>query len=87
MSDASAGILATLSDAQAFSRDPEDFTQEAAADTIARLAKHVARQRKARQDDAAFKAEAARMKKANAASKKKKAKPAATPADIGDITL
>ena len=82
------GVLAKLTDAQAFSRDPEDYSKEDVADTILRLGKHVARQRKARDDEAAFKEAAAKIKKANEAGKKKKAKASATvPEDVGDIIL
>lgn len=82
------GILTKLTDAQAFSRDPEDYSAEAVEDTVARLSKHVARQRKARDDEAAFKESAAKIKKANETSKKKKAKASANlPEDVGDIIL
>lgn len=69
--------LSKLSDTQVFARDPEDYSTETTADTIARLTKIVARQRKARQDDQEVAALAAKMKKANAASRKKKVKDAA----------
>lgn len=90
------GILTKLTDAQAFSRDPEDYSKEDVADTIARLHKHVARQRKARDDEAAFKDSAAKIKKANEVSKKKKTTEASKkktkasaslPEDVGDIIL
>jgi len=70
----SADVLSKLPDAQVFSRDPEDYTQEAIEDTIARLQKIVARQRKARQDDAAIAETLLKVKKANAAATKKKTK-------------
>lgn len=71
--------LDKLPDAQVFSRDPEDYTQENTADTIARLAKIVARHRKARQDSEELAAIAAKLKKTNAAAKRKKSKVAADP--------
>lgn len=73
-SSGTASALTKLPDAQVFSRDPEDYTQESTADTIARLSKIVARQRKARQDDAEIAATTAKIKKANTAATKKKAK-------------
>lgn len=66
--------LANLPNAQVFARDPEDYTSENLADTIARLAKNVARYRKARADEAAIKEHAAKLKKTNEAAAKKKAK-------------
>ena len=71
------GPLAKLSDAQVFARDPEDYTKENVADTIARLRKIVERQRKARQDAELVAAEAGKMKKAN--SKRTKSVLAADP--------
>jgi hypothetical protein len=71
--------LDKLPDAQVFSRDPEDYTQENTADTIARLTKLVARYRKARQDGEELTTLAAKLKKTNAAAKRKKAKLAADP--------
>jgi hypothetical protein len=65
--------LAKLTDTQVFARDPEDYTTENVTDTIARLSKIVARQRKARQDEADVLAQAQRIKKTNAAARKKKA--------------
>lgn len=62
-----------LSDAQVFARDPEDYTEESTADTIARLKKVVARQRKARQDSEAVAEAAVKLKKINVAARKKKA--------------
>ena len=69
-----AAALAKLPDAQVFSRDPEDYTQESTADTIERLKKIILRQRKARQDDAEVAELTTKIKKANAANKKAKAK-------------
>lgn len=66
--------LARLPDAQVFARDPEDYTLESTADTIERLRKIVARQRKARNDDNQVKEAAAKLKKVNTAAAKKKAK-------------
>ena len=77
--DGSAGPLTRLSDAQVFSRDPEDYTEENTADTIERLRKILARHRKARQDAQQILDEAAKLKKANAKPKKSaasKTKPA-----------
>lgn len=68
--------ITSLPDAQVFSRDPEDFTKETLADTIERLKKIVARQRKARQDSAEISALSAKFKKTNAAASRKKAKAA-----------
>ena len=73
-------VLNRLTDAQAFSRDPESYTDADLNDTIERLTRIVARQRKARQDDAAITAAAAAIKKTNAAARKAKAKKGA-PAD------
>lgn len=64
--------LSKLPDAQVFSRDAEDYTQEAIEDTIVRLQKIVARQRKARQDDAEIAELTAKIKKANKVAGKKK---------------
>lgn len=74
-----AGIppLERLPDAQVFSRDPEDYSAETTAEAIERLRKIVARQRKARQDDAEVAELAAKYKKTNAAAKRKKAKASA----------
>lgn len=69
---AGASVLSKLPDAQVFSRDAEDYTQEAIEDTIARLQKIVARQRKARQDDAEIAELTAKIKKTNKVAGKKK---------------
>ena len=66
--------LDKLSDAAVFSRDPEDYTQESAAETVARLKRILQRYRKARDDDAAIAEEAAKIKATNAKAKKAKAK-------------
>ena len=66
--------LAALSDAQVFSRDAEDYTTENTADTIRRLRRLMERQRKARQDDAELAELSIKLKKANAATRKKKTK-------------
>lgn len=68
-----ASTLADLPDAQVFSRDAEAYTTETTADTIRRLARLVERQRKARQDSAEIADLSTKLKKANAATKKKKA--------------
>ena len=67
-----ADVLRRLPDAQVFARDAEDYDAESLKDVMERLAKVVARKRKARQDDALVAEQAAKMKKANAAAKKKK---------------
>ena len=71
---AGATVLSKLPDAQVFSRDAEDYTQEAIEDTIVRLRKIVARQRKARQDEAEIVELTAKIKKANTVAAKAKAK-------------
>ncbi len=80
---ASVSPLRELKDAQVFARDPEDYTAESTADTIERLRKIVARQRKARNDDAAVTEQLGKIKKANATAARKKAKTlaAANPMD------
>lgn len=67
-------ILDDLPDAQVFSRDPESFTEHDLKILIDRLKRHVARMRKARQDDALIQETSIKLKKTNAAAKKKKAK-------------
>jgi len=80
-SDVAAGSgvvsITSLPDSQVFSRDPEDFTRENLPDTIERLRKIVARQRKARQDSAEISALSLKFKKTNAAAARKKAKASA----------
>jgi hypothetical protein len=73
--DNSVPALTKLPDAQVFSRDPEDYSTEDIADTIIRLQRILARQRKARQDDAEIKELTAKIKKANKAKTKKTSKP------------
>ena len=68
--------LTKLPDAQVFSRDAEDYTQEAIADTVARLSKIITRQRLARKDDAEIAEATLKIKKANKAAATKKAKAA-----------
>lgn len=72
-------IVAKMTDTQVFARDPEDYTTETTADTIERLRKILARQRKARADDEAVAATAAKFKKVNAAAARKKLKAGADP--------
>lgn len=67
-------ILDTLSDAQVFSKDPESWSEHNVQVLIERLKRHVTRMRKARQDSATLLDTAAKLKKTNAAAKKKKAK-------------
>jgi hypothetical protein len=64
--------LARLTRAQVFARDPEEATQEDIDFIVAELRKINERNRKARQDDAAIADGVAKIKKANAAAKKKK---------------
>lgn len=71
---AGTAVLNRLPDSQVFSRDAEDYTQEAIEDTIARLQKIVARQRKSRNDEAEISELTAKLKKANAVAAKAKAK-------------
>lgn len=71
---AGASVLNRLPDSQVFSRDAEDYTQEAIEDTIVRLQKIVARQRKSRNDEAEISELTAKIKKANAVAAKAKAK-------------
>lgn len=73
-SDTAVTALSKLPDAQVFSRDPEDYTTETIEDTITRLRKIILRQRKARQDEAEVAELTAKIKKANKAAGKKKAK-------------
>lgn len=84
---AGAGPLRRLPDAQVFARDAEDYDAESLADVVERLRKVVERKRKARRDDAEVAEQAAKMKKANAAASKKKAKPAALAADPMETTI
>lgn len=76
-----AGPVTKLTDAQVFARDPEDYSEENTADTIARLRKILERQRRARQDSQAVAEEAAKLKKANAKTKKPKKAPGKVAAD------
>ena len=81
--DASSGGAASplekLTRAQVFARDPEDLTQAHLAYAVAEISKINERNRKARADDAAIAEAAAKMKKANTASRKKKASPVMAP--------
>jgi CRISPR/Cas system CSM-associated protein Csm2 small subunit len=67
--------LEKLTRAQVFARDPEVMTQENLQHVIEEITKINQRNRKARADDAAIAASAAKMKKANTATRKKKAAP------------
>lgn len=82
---AGTGPLRRLPDAQVFARDAEDYDAESMRDVLERLRKVVERKRKARRDDVAVAEQAAKMKKANAAASKKKAKPLA--ADPMETTI
>jgi hypothetical protein len=77
-------VLTRLTRAQVFARDPEETTQEDIDFIVAELRKINERNRKARRDDAAVAAGTAKLKKTNAAAKKKKAP---LPTDILDATL
>ena len=79
-------VLNRLTRAQVFARDPEDMTQEDLAYVIEELRKINERNRKARKDDEAVAEGTAKMKKANAATRKKKAAEP-FPADILDAKL
>jgi hypothetical protein len=78
-------VLNRLTRAQVFARDPEETTQEDIDFIVAELRKINERNRKARRDDAAIVEGAAKIKKANAVAKKKKAGP--LPADLLDAKL
>ena len=82
----SPSVLTRLTRAQVFARDPEETTQEDIDFIVAELRKINERNRKARKDDEAIAAGAAKLKKANAATKKKK-KAGPLPADILDAKL
>lgn len=76
--------LTRLTRAQVFARDPEETTQEDIDFIVAELRKINERNRKARADDEAVAAGIAKIKKANAVAKKKKAP---LPANILDTKL
>lgn len=78
-------VLSRLTRAQVFARDPEETSQEDLDFIVAELRKINERNRKARKDDEAIAEATAKMKKANAATRKKKAGP--LPADILDAKL
>ena len=67
--------LEKLTRAQVFARDPEDMTQENLQHVIEEITKINQRNRKARADDATIAASAAKIKKTNTATRKKKAAP------------
>lgn len=81
--DASGGGAASplekLTRAQVFARDPEDLTQAHLEYAITEISKINERNRKARADDAAVAEAVTKMKKANIASRKKKAAPVLAP--------
>lgn len=77
-------VLNRLTRAQVFARDPEETTQEDIDFIVAELRKINERNRKARRDDEAVAAGTAKLKKTNAAAKKKKAP---LPSDILDAKL
>lgn len=74
-----ASPLEKLTRAQVFARDPEDLTQAHLEYAVAEISKINERNRKARADDAAIAEAAVKMKKANTASRKKKASPVMAP--------
>jgi len=74
-----ASPLEKLTRAQVFARDPEDLTQAHLEYAITEISKINERNRKARADDAAIAEAATKMKKANVASRKKKATPVMAP--------
>lgn len=88
-SDVAAGAPASpvekLTRAQVFARDPEQMTKAELEFVVEELRKINARNRKARKDDASVAEVTIKMKKANAATKKKKAPVVA--ADILETTL
>lgn len=65
--------LGKLTPAQVFAKDPEEYTREDLDVLIEELRKINARHRKAREDEAALAEATAKIKKANAATRKKKA--------------
>ena len=75
--DDAAGIvsspLSKLTPAQVFAKDPEEYTREDLDVLIEELRKINARHRKAREDEAALADSLVKIKKANAATRKKKA--------------
>ena len=81
-----ASPLEKLTRAQVFARDPEQLSEAHLEYAIAEISKINERNRKARADDAAIAEAAAKMKKANTASRKKKAPLVAAP-DILDTKL
>jgi hypothetical protein len=79
-------VLNRLTRAQVFARDPEETTQEDIDFIVAELRKINERNRKARKDDEAIAEGTAKLKKANAATRKKKGT-APLPADLLDAKL
>ena len=83
---AAVAVVDRLPRAQVFARDPEEMTPSNLAQVVEELTKINLRNRKARDDDAAIAEAAAKMKKTNAANKKKP-KAGAMPADILEVKL
>lgn len=81
-----ASPLDKLTRAQVFARDPEQLTQAHIEYAIEEIRKLNERFRKAREDDAAITAAVTKLKKTNAAARKKKAAPVPAP-DIMDTKL
>jgi hypothetical protein len=83
---AAVAVVDRLPRAQVFARDPEEMTPSNLAQVVEELTKINLRNRKARDDDAAIAEAAIKMKKTNAANKKKP-KAGAMPADILEVKL
>ena len=83
---AAVAVVDRLPRAQVFARDPEEMTPSNLAQVVEELTKINLRNRKARDDDAAIAEAAAKMKKTNAANKKK-SKSGPLPADIMEVKL
>lgn len=78
-------VLKALPDSQVFAKDAEDYTLENSEETIARLTKIITRYRNARQDAALIAEQTTKIKKANTAAARKKAKD--KPADPFDTKV
>lgn len=86
VASAAVAVVDRLPRAQVFARDPEEMTPSNLAQVVEELTKINQRNRKARDDDAAITEAAAKMKKTNAANKKKP-KAGAMPVDILEVKL
>ena len=76
-----------LTRAQVFARDPENLTHEHLVFALAEIRKIMERNRKARADTEAVQEMASKLKKTNAAARKKKAPAGPLPSNIMDIKL